>query len=35
VLRVLAESGGNVSRAARTLGVSRGLIYRHLGKAES
>ena len=30
VLRVLAESGGNVSRAARTLGVSRGLIYRHL-----
>lgn len=30
VLRVLGECGGNVSKAARTLGVSRGLIYRHL-----
>lgn len=30
VSRVLAECGGNVSRAARTLGVSRGLVYRHL-----
>ena len=26
----LAACGGNVSRAARTLGVSRGLVYRHL-----
>ena len=30
VVRVLAECGGNMSKAARTLGVSRGLIYRHL-----
>jgi transcriptional regulator of acetoin/glycerol metabolism len=30
VVRVLAECGGNVSVAARTLGVSRGRIYRHL-----
>lgn len=30
VVRVLAECGGNVSQAARTLGVSRGLIYRQL-----
>ena len=30
VMRVLAECDGNVSKAARTLGVSRGLIYRHL-----
>lgn len=28
--KTLAACGGNVSRAARTLGVSRGLIYRHL-----
>jgi len=28
--RALAECGGNVSRAARQLGVSRGLLYRHL-----
>lgn len=28
--QALAECGGNVSRAARRLGVSRGLIYRHL-----
>jgi len=26
----LASCQGNVSKAARTLGVSRGLIYRHL-----
>ncbi|PUE11793.1 hypothetical protein B9Z51_00960 [Limnohabitans sp. T6-5] len=26
----LAACGGNISRAARTLGVSRGLLYRHL-----
>lgn len=32
VLGVLADCGGNVSQAARTLGVSRGLIYRHLGE---
>lgn len=30
VVRVLGECAGNVSKAARTLGVSRGLIYRHL-----
>ena len=30
VVRVLGECGGNVSGAARALGVSRGLIYRHL-----
>ncbi|MFT3955030.1 MAG: helix-turn-helix domain-containing protein [Piscinibacter sp.] len=30
VVRVLGECGGNVSQAARTLRVSRGLIYRHL-----
>ncbi|MEY2690433.1 MAG: hypothetical protein RL375_4633 [Pseudomonadota bacterium] len=35
VLRVLAECGGNVSQAARTLGVSRGLVYRHLDKARA
>lgn len=34
VVRVLVECDGNVSRAARTLGVSRGLIYRHLKAAE-
>jgi transcriptional regulator of acetoin/glycerol metabolism len=31
--RTLAACGGNVSRAARELGVSRGLIYRHLKPA--
>jgi transcriptional regulator of acetoin/glycerol metabolism len=30
--RTLAGHGGNVSRAARALGVSRGLIYRHLNR---
>lgn len=30
VVRVLAECQGNVSKAARTLGVSRGRVYRHL-----
>ena len=30
--RTLAEYGGNVSKAARALGVSRGLIYRHLNR---
>lgn len=34
VVRVLGECGGNVSQAARTLGVSRGLIYRHLKTSE-
>ncbi|MDO8775659.1 MAG: helix-turn-helix domain-containing protein [Burkholderiaceae bacterium] len=29
----LASCGGNVSRAARTLGVSRGLLYRRLSQA--
>lgn len=32
VERTLAEHGGNVSKAARALGVSRGLIYRHLNR---
>ena len=32
VEQTLRACGGNVSKAARTLGVSRGLIYRHLGK---
>jgi len=31
--RTLAECGGNVSEAARKLGVSRGLIYRHVRKS--
>lgn len=30
VSRTLAECGGNVAKTARTLGVSRGLVYRHL-----
>ena len=30
LLSTLAACGGNVSSTARTLGVSRGLIYRHL-----
>lgn len=34
VMRVLGECKGNVSKAARTLGVSRGLIYRHLKAAD-
>ncbi|HEY8708240.1 MAG TPA: helix-turn-helix domain-containing protein, partial [Burkholderiaceae bacterium] len=32
VERTVAECGGNVSRAARALGVSRGLVYRHLNR---
>jgi PAS domain-containing protein len=35
VVRVLAECGGNVSKAARSLGVSRGLIYRNLREPEA
>ena len=34
ISRALAESGGNVARAARLLGVSRGLIYRHRKAAD-
>ena len=30
ITRTLAECGGNISRAARRLGVSRGLLYRRL-----
>lgn len=30
--RTLAEHGGNVSKTARALGVSRGLVYRHLNR---
>lgn len=33
--RTLAECGGNISRAARRLGVSRGLLYRRLRAAAS
>jgi transcriptional regulator of acetoin/glycerol metabolism len=33
IAKTLAECGGNVSKAARILGVSRGLIYRHMEKA--
>jgi transcriptional regulator of acetoin/glycerol metabolism len=32
--RTVHACGGNVSKAARTLGVSRGLIYRHLKQAK-
>lgn len=35
VRRTLRECGGNVSQAARRLGVSRGLVYRHLRAAGS
>jgi sigma-54 dependent transcriptional regulator, acetoin dehydrogenase operon transcriptional activator AcoR len=35
VARVLDECGGNVSKAARTLGVSRGLIYRQLRQSDA
>ncbi len=31
--QTLAECGGNVSKAARTLGVSRGLVYRQVKKS--
>ena len=30
--RTLAKYGGNVSKAARALGVSRGLVYRHVNR---
>ncbi len=30
IVRAVAECGGNVSRAARLLGISRGRVYRHL-----
>lgn len=35
VVQTLQACGGNVSRAARQLGVSRGLVYRHLKQAEA
>jgi transcriptional regulator of acetoin/glycerol metabolism len=35
VERTLAEFGGNVSKAARALGVSRGLVYRHINRLRS
>jgi transcriptional regulator of acetoin/glycerol metabolism len=35
VERTLQACAGNVSKAARTLGVSRGLIYRHLKEAKA
>jgi sigma-54 dependent transcriptional regulator, acetoin dehydrogenase operon transcriptional activator AcoR len=30
IVQALAEHGGNVSKTARVLGVSRGRVYRHL-----
>lgn len=33
--RTLADCGGNVSHAARKLGVSRGLLYRHLRRVST
>ncbi|MFZ2663655.1 MAG: helix-turn-helix domain-containing protein [Rhodoferax sp.] len=30
--RTLAEYGGNISKTARALGVSRGLVYRHVNR---
>lgn len=33
--RTVQACGGNVSKAARTLGVSRGLVYRHLRQTRS
>lgn len=35
VERTLAEFGGNISKAARALGVSRGLVYRHMSRLRS
>lgn len=35
VERALAKHGGNVSKAARALGVSRGLVYRHMNRLRS
>ena len=35
VEQTVKACGGNVSKAARTLGVSRGLVYRHLRQASS
>ena len=33
ISQTVQDCGGNVSKAARTLGVSRGLVYRHLKQA--
>jgi transcriptional regulator of acetoin/glycerol metabolism len=33
IRRALAEAGGNVSEAARRLGISRNTLYRRLGEA--
>jgi sigma-54 dependent transcriptional regulator, acetoin dehydrogenase operon transcriptional activator AcoR len=33
--RVLTDCAGNVSKAARALGVSRGLIYRHIRRTQA
>ena len=35
ITRTVQACGGNVSKAARTLGVSRGLVYRHLKDASA
>lgn len=35
VERTLAKHGGNISKAARALGVSRGLVYRHVNRLRS
>ena len=35
VAQTLRACGGNVSKAARTLGVSRGLVYRHLRQTKA
>jgi transcriptional regulator of acetoin/glycerol metabolism len=35
IVQTLQACAGNVSKAARKLGVSRGLIYRHLKQAKA
>ena len=35
IAQALADGGGNVSEAARRLGISRQTIYRHLKKADA
>jgi transcriptional regulator of acetoin/glycerol metabolism len=34
IVRTVQACEGNVSKAARALGVSRGLVYRHLKQAQ-